>query len=532
MLKNNRIFVKIFKMMFLSIVGFTIIFAIYSIQNQKQQIIKSFSLEAESIAKMISYTTSDAIVLDDGAYIVDFSTEFLADNKKIKDLVFAKLDDKYYIIRDTSWEYKESLSKELLSMQKDEFSYKVLLSPISLEEVFHYVYPVTFSGTKWGWLHLGISMDEYNKRIESMYLEFTTFFLSMLLTTFLIAYIIARNLSNPIVKLNKVANQISLGYLDLRSDYHSNDELGELSNSFNTMISEIQLSQKKLRTSYDELENRVEERTVELNEANAELKQKSRELVELNKNLDEKVKKEVQKRSKNETLLIQQSRLAAMGEMIGNIAHQWRQPLSIISTASSGIKVEKELGISSSASEIKKLDLIVRTVNFLSNTIEDFSNFFKPNKEKSDFYITDKLNQSLDLIGSSLKFHYIEVEKYIKNEDLVYGFPNEFSQAVLNILNNAKDVLVQKKIHDPKISIKVYTLNNYGFLEISDNGGGIEKKIMEKIFDPYFTTKHQSQGTGIGLYMSKMIIEQNMNGNLTVENGPLGAVFKISIPIL
>ena len=532
MLVNNKIFFKIFKIMFLVIVLFISVFAVYSTQNQKEQILESFSLEAQSIAKMVSYLNSDSIVLDDGAYIVDFSTEFLSENKKIKELIFSNPYGKYYIIQNDSWKFQNSIDKKFLQMQKDSIKYEVLESSISNEKLFHYVYPIVFSGTKWGWLHLGISMDEYDKRIEAMYLEFIIFFISMLFTIFLISFIIAKTLSSPIVRLNKVANQISLGYLHLRSDYKSDDELGQLSDSFNKMISRIETSQEELKSSYEKLEDRVKDRTLELHETNAKLKKKSEELEELNKNLDSKVKIEVDKRTKNETLLIQQSRLAAMGEMIGNIAHQWRQPLSIISTASSGMKVEKQLGLSSLESEVEKLDLIVRTVNFLSNTIEDFSNFFKPNKAKSSFLMMEKVEESLNLIAASLKFYYIEVEKDIENEDKVYGFPNEFSQAVLNILSNAKDVLVQKRVENPKISIKVYHSEGNGFLEIADNAGGIDEKIIEKIFDPYFTTKHQSQGTGIGLYMSKMIIEQNMNGTLSVENGLDGAVFKISLPIL
>ncbi|MCP4970020.1 MAG: HAMP domain-containing protein [Arcobacter sp.] len=365
-----------------------------------------------------------------------------------------------------------------------------------------------------------------------MYISFFTFFVFLVFLSFLISYIVAKGFSKPIVELSKIANEISNGNLELRSNYHSKDEIGQLSNAFNKMISNIEESKLELQKSYDDLEESVKNRTLELHIANKNLEKNRITLEELNINLDKKVKIEVEKRTNQESLLIQQSRLAAMGEMIGNIAHQWRQPLSVVTTAASGIKMEKEFGLSNEKSEIEKLDVILNTSNFLSNTIEDFSNFFKPNKNRVDFNINLNAEKTLELVSASLKFNHINVIKNYKDIDLVYGFPNEYSQAVLNILTNAKDVLVSNQIQNPTISIKTYQLDSYGYIEIEDNAGGIKESILDKIFDPYFSTKHKSQGTGIGLYMSKMIIEQNMNGKLYAKNNEEGAVFIISIPIV
>jgi len=529
---KDTIFAKIFKVLFLTIVSFTVIFAIYSISNQKSEILKALKLEANSIAKMITYASSDAIVLDDGAFLVEFNYEFLNENKNLKTIIISKLNKQNYIIRKDGWSFEESIDKVFLKTQKDTPFNSIMISPLSNEKIFHYSYPIEFSGTNWGWLHLNMSLKDYNKRITNMYVEFFSFFIILLLSSLIVSYLVAKNFSSPIIKLNKIANRISKGHLELRSDYVSNDEIGELSNSFNRMISKIEESQEQLRQSHIDLEKRVDERTVELHEANAELENNRAKLEELNKNLDKKVKDEVEKRTKQEGLLIQQSRLAAMGEMLGNIAHQWRQPLSVITTAASGMKVEKEFGLTNEESEIQKLNIIIRTSSFLSTTIEDFSNFFKPNKKRVDFCIKQRVEQSLELVSASLKINYIKVEKEYKDTKKVYGFPNEYSQSVLNILTNAKDALVQKKIENPIIKIRTYEKDDNIFLEIEDNAGGIEENILEKIFDPYFTTKHQSQGTGIGLYMSKMIIEQNMNGTLIAKNSDEGAVFVISIPII
>lgn len=529
---RDTIFIKIFKILFLAIASFSTMFAIYTISNQKEQILKSLKSEAKSIAKMITYASSDAIVLDDGAFLVEFNYEFLKENESLKSLILTKLDKSSYVIKKDGWSFEKKIDTIFTAQESKIPTSKILVSSISQEEVFHYVYPITFSGTNWGWLHLNMSLSDYNKKLKSMYIEFSTFFLILLILSFIVSYIVAKNFANPIIKLNKVANRISRGHLELRSDYESNDEIGQLSNSFNQMISTIEESQFELKKSHEELEDRVKDRTLALYEANKKLEDNRCELEELNVNLDKKVKNEVEKRTKQESLLIQQSRLAAMGEMLGNIAHQWRQPLSVVTTAATGMKVEKEFGISTEETEIEKLDVIIKTSNFLSNTIEDFSNFFKPNKNRVDFEIKDKVEQSLELVSASLNFNHIEVETRYEEIEKVYGFPNEYSQAILNILTNAKDVLVSKKIKNPVITIRTYEKNEYGYLEISDNAGGIDEEILDKIFDPYFTTKHQSQGTGIGLYMSKMIIEQNMNGELEAKNSVHGAIFIISIPII
>ena len=216
--------------------------------------------------------------------------------------------------------------------------------------------------------------------------------------------------------------------------------------------------------------------------------------------------------------------------MIGNIAHQWRQPLSLITTCASGIKLEKEFGILIEENEIDKLNSIIQASNYLSKTIDDFRNFFKPNKEKSYFSIEDMTKQAISLVNSSFNFYYIKINENFNPINTVYGYPNEFSQAILNILANAKDALIEKEIKNPYININTYEDEEFGFLEIEDNAGGINTDILMKIFEPYFTTKEKNQGTGIGLYMSKMIIEKNMNGILRVEITLIGAKFILAIP--
>ncbi|MDZ7818196.1 MAG: ATP-binding protein [Aliarcobacter sp.] len=530
LLPKNTIFLKIFKLFFAALIFIAAIFAIYSISTQKKTLLNSLEMEVKSINKLIAFILSDSIVLNDNASIVDFSTEYIKSNEKLKNIIISKLDGSYILIKKDEWSFDMDLSKDFKNLEKDSDNSLIMESSILNEKIYHYVSPIYSSGVHWGWIHLSMSLDEYNDKLYQMYLNFLFFFTILFILSIFISYIFSKSISNPIVRLNKISNEISKGNLNLRSDYKNDDEVGELSQTFNTMISAIDETQKQLKLSYEKLEDRVSQRTKDLDTTNKLLEIKTIELEELNKSLDKKIKEEIEKRIQQESILIQQSRLAATGEMIGNIAHQWRQPLSLISTCASGIKLEKDFGISTKESEVEKLNTIIQSSNYLSKTIDDFRDFFKPNKEKSFFLIKNMTKQAVSLVSASFNFHYIKIEEKFKTINKVYGYPNEFSQAVLNVLSNAKDVLIEKKIENPYVYINIYENEEFGFLEIEDNAGGINPDIQMKIFEPYFTTKDKNQGTGIGLYMSKMIIEKNMNGKLTVENTLIGAKFIFAIP--
>ncbi len=217
-------------------------------------------------------------------------------------------------------------------------------------------------------------------------------------------------------------------------------------------------------------------------------------------------------------LLANQSKMAAMGEMIGNIAHQWRQPLSLISTCASGIKLEKEYGEMSNERLFESLDLIVENTQYLSKTIDDFRNYFKADKSLEDFCVNDGIEKVLKLLKSSLDSYNIEVSTTYENDLKINAYPNEFLQVIINIINNSKDALINQDVNKRFINIKTYKKSENCFIEISDNGGGIDESIISKVFEPYFTTKHQSQGTGIGLYMSHQIIVEHMKGDIFVKN--------------
>tara|TARA_R110002033_G_scaffold165183_1_gene202833 strand:+ start:2210 stop:4723 length:2514 start_codon:yes stop_codon:yes gene_type:complete len=279
------------------------------------------------------------------------------------------------------------------------------------------------------------------------------------------------------------------------------------------------------------LEKKVQSRTQELELSNRKLKIKTHELEHLNNTLDTRIKEEINNRKKQEQLLIQQSKLAEMGEMISMIAHQWRQPLSALSTVIQNIHLRHSLGKLDKEYLEKQRVLSNALTDKMSKTIDDFKNFFKPNKEKQFFSIGDALQQTIFLIDDSFKSNNIKIENRISYDAIICGFESELSQVLLNILTNSKDAFLDLKIKNPCITITTKKAETHIRILIADNAGGINESIIHKIFEPYFTTKDSYNGTGLGLYMSKMIIEQNMKGELSVQNIPNGVKFSIFIPI-
>ncbi|MDY3199704.1 MAG: transporter substrate-binding domain-containing protein [Arcobacter sp.] len=296
-------------------------------------------------------------------------------------------------------------------------------------------------------------------------------------------------------------------------------------------IRKITKAKEEIENLNSTLERKVQLRTRELELSNKELKFKTQELEYLNNTLDTRIKEEINKRKKQEQLLIQQSKLAEMGEMISMIAHQWRQPLSALGTIIQNIHLRYSLDKLDKEYLENQRILSNALTDKMSKTIDDFRNFFKPSKEKHYFSIKDVINQTIFLIDDSFKSHSIKIETKILDDVKIYGFENELSQVLLNILTNARDAFIENNIEEPLIVIKTKLIHTHIQILISDNAGGINKSIFHKIFEPYFTTKDSYNGTGLGLYMSKIIIEQSMLGQLSVKNIDNGVEFCMYIPI-
>ncbi len=257
------------------------------------------------------------------------------------------------------------------------------------------------------------------------------------------------------------------------------------------------------------------------------LSKQTKKMFNIYKNdLEKRIENAVKENAQKDKMIQHQSKLASMGEMIGSIAHQWRQPLTALSINIQNLEDDYEDGLINEKFLNKFIDKNMKIIHFMSNTIDDFRNFFRIDKQKRKFSVKKAVKHVLAIQSATFKNHSIEIS--LEGKDFtINSFESEFKQVLLNIINNAKDALIEKNIENAKITIKIEKPK----IIIKDNAGGIPSEIIDRIFEPYFTTKEQGKGTGLGLYMSKMIIEKNMNGKLHVENDKNGAKFIIELKV-
>ncbi|MBF0317079.1 MAG: response regulator [Nitrospirae bacterium] len=281
------------------------------------------------------------------------------------------------------------------------------------------------------------------------------------------------------------------------------------------------------------------------------------DLLQLNKNLEERVKSEVERRIRQEQMLIQQSKMAAMGEMISAIAHQWRQPLNALAIIVQDIGDAYDYGELDKQYLDKAINQSVDQISFMSKTIDDFRNFYRPGKEKNFFDVKKATINVLSLLSAQLRnnsilyrltchvhnmsYEDLNREMCCFNELTVFSYQGEFEHVLLNLINNARDSIMEKRAknndanEDAEINemgmilIDFHKDGNKLTIKIRDTGTGIPDKVMDRIFDPYFTTKEPNKGTGVGLYMSKIIIEDNIGGKLYADNTDIGAMFTIEM---
>ncbi len=230
------------------------------------------------------------------------------------------------------------------------------------------------------------------------------------------------------------------------------------------------------------------------------------------------ISKHIKENNRQYSIMAQQAKMAAMGEMIGNIAHQWRQPLSVITTAAGVVKLKKDLDILEEKDCIETLDTIIESSSFLSNTIEDFRHFFMPNKNKTIFKTSNLIEKIKKF--TSLEYKQKNIQLIIKSEEFeIFTYENELLQVILNILNNSRDELVKTDdLENRFIILELTNLEGKTIIKITDNAGGIKEDIIDRIFEPYFTTKFKDEGTGIGLYMSLEIVKKHLKGSIEAKN--------------
>jgi len=299
----------------------------------------------------------------------------------------------------------------------------------------------------------------------------------------------------------------------------------------------VELDEKdRLLTTLSTLVSTSSKEIVELNRRlEEEVQKRTKELVNLNASLEKRIELEVKKNREKDKMLYHQSKLASMGEMINNIAHQWRQPLNIIALVMQDLSLKSQVGNVTYTEIALAEKKINETLKYLSDTIDDFRSFVSQGENFSNiggFEVCKTIKDTIRLISIVLEDKNIDLKlKLPKMDSLVKGSSNDLKQILLNLIYNAIDVLKEREFEDPTIKIEVKYNKKINII-VKDNGGGIEPKIIDKIFEPYFTTKYKARGTGLGLYMSKMIVEKRLNGKIKARNTSRGAMFWIELPIM
>ncbi len=371
---------------------------------------------------------------------------------------------------------------------------------------------ITYLGENLGTLTVMISLTSSlaNTRREIMEL---TFGLLAVLIILMITIISTTEImvTKPVHQLAVAATRIA--NMDFAADLPDagKDEIGRLVKSFSSMRDDLQSNHASLLLE-------IEER-----------KDAENALIALNETLEQRVSSEVAANREKDHMLIQQSRLAAMGEMVHNIAHQWRQPLNSLGLLISNIQDDFKFNTLTPETMDQDVASARRLIERMSTTIDDFRDFFRSDREKTNFDVAAAVLEAIFIVEASLKSNKIDLVVNAPSGLVANGFPSQYGQAVLNLLANSKEAICDRQIADGKIQVTLRQEEESAVLRVEDNGGGFSPDILPRLFDPYFTTK--DTGTGIGLYMTKMIIERNMDGAISAENTENGACFILTIPL-
>jgi C4-dicarboxylate-specific signal transduction histidine kinase len=297
-------------------------------------------------------------------------------------------------------------------------------------------------------------------------------------------------------------------------------------------ITERKLAQDALQRMNDELEKRIAERTEDLEESRTKLETQNKELQKTYHELEVEttaLQRAMEDLREKDRMVIQQSRMAAMGEMLGNIAHQWRQPFNTLGLLVQDLGLSYEYGEFSQELLDTNIGKVMEILLQLSQTIDDFSDFPTPDKEKSLFKVDQVIIKTISLIEESFKNNRIAIDISSSDDPEINGYPHEYAQVLLNILMNARDAFLESRKDDARIAVRAWKENGRSVVTITDNAGGIKTEILGKIFEPYFTTKDLGKGTGVGLFLAKNIIEKNMGGRLGASNAGGGVELRIEV---
>ena len=384
------------------------------------------------------------------------------------------------------------------------------------EVVFEARRQLVFWGDPVGIMHIGLSQHPLDKAVAENQRSLLIIEALLILFGLIISVVVARRVATPIQQLT---TRLAL----LKTDsLRNSDSLQQ----FESQLQDLELADipantwesHQLVNAFQHLQNQlllqiqlIQESAMDLQTSHEELKQAYDELQQMQQQL------------------VQSTKMASMGEMLAMIAHQWRQPLATINMITSSIKLEQQLGNATTEGTLEELKKIQDTTSFLSRTINDFRDFFRPDRQRAFVQLNELVQRTMEIIGLSLQKQDIELVKEFGELPPLELFPNEVQQALINLFKNAEEALEESGIDKKRLIIRTYALQDKQILEVQDNAGGIPEDVVDQIFFPYFSTKNKLNGTGLGLYMSRMIIEDHLGGKLTVVNKDGGACFRVEL---
>ena len=484
------------------------------------------SSEAHSLSKSIIFYTSNLFLTDDFSDLYIYSSNLLKHTMNIEEIMFVKINNENIVILNELWFDNVTLNSNTRDLMVEKISYEVIFSPFLEKHVFLYSIPLFSIDEQWGWLNISLSVEDMENEMNNSYYQVLFMFTLLLSISTFFPFLISMKLKNKIKKLINVLSLISKGNIKERIYIRGNDEIAEISFLFNTMMEKLEESQYKLTLYGNDLYHEVRKKTSELNSNNIKLQR-------LNKNLDSQVKLEIDKRLAQENILIEKSKIADTANMLAMIAHQWRQPLNALTIIIQNLHLRYVMDLLSPEIMKTKVEECLLIASSMSATINDFSDFFNQSDPMKLFLIHDVFRK-LEMLTKDIFFKSGTILQINNpNNSRIMGYQNELNHVLLNLVINANDAYIENNILRNKRYIFINVVESKSFLSIyiEDNAGGIKYVNRKKIFFPYFSTKNNKNGTGLGLYMSKIIIEKKFKGTLSFNSNNQGSIFKIEVPI-
>ena len=488
---------KIFFIILIVFVFFLSLFSILELKKIEENNFKYFKATNQTIQKILYDNIREALYKKDTEYMLQFIRSI--ENDYIKGVHIVSRDNRIIVSNDAR-KQGTTTSYTLNDRQKES---EILYN----NDVYTTLKPFLLMDVPLAYLVLEGNIEKYKEDMQDAKIKIIQASLGGFWIILLLSYLIAGSISKPME--------------GLVSKLHAADDAKILDLGFFAQT-EFNYLSRVIETKH----NTLQDLNVDLG---LQVLKQTNALQMLNESLEDKIEQAVKENTQKDKQMLQQSRLAQMGEMLSMIAHQWRQPLAAISSTSSAIELKAVLGQTEESELIESAQNISTYSQHLSSTIDDFRDFFKDNKTEVETTFDEIIDSVLNIVKISLENKGIMVELNLKHHDPIKTFPNKIKQVILNLIKNAEDILMEKNVKYAKIVIRTYKNGTEDILCVSDNGGGISKEVMPSIFDPYFTTKSKKDGTGLGLYMSKTIIEEHCKGQLNVQNIESGVEFMIAL---